>query len=138
MRRAAVLPHSFPEPISTPNITPLIDVMLVLLIVFIISLPPATNQVPLNLPSNGPAPQQLQVRHLLELGRGGQVVLDGAALSDAALAARAATLAADRGALLVMRTDPAARYERFDQVLAVVKHAGITRLGFDGNDRMTW
>ncbi len=38
--------------------------------------------------------------------------------------------------LLVMRTDPEARYDRFDQVLAEVKRAGITRLGFAGNEAM--
>ncbi len=35
-----------------------------------------------------------------------------------------------------MKTDPEARYERFDQVLAEAKRAGITRLGFAGNEAM--
>ena len=41
-------------------------------------------------------------------------------------------LRADTAALLVMRTDPEARYDRFDHVLAEVKRAGIRRLGFAG------
>ncbi len=50
--------------------------------------------------------------------------------------ARFKALRADPAALLVMRTDPEARYDRFDQVLAEVKRAGITRLGFAGNEAM--
>ena len=37
-----------------------------------------------------------------------------------------------------MRTDPEARYERLDQVLAVVKRAGVTRLGFERKRGMGW
>lgn len=40
----------------------------------------------------------------------------------------------DERATLVMRTDPQARYERFLQVLAVVKRAGVTWLGFEGDE----
>jgi biopolymer transport protein ExbD len=39
-------------------------------------------------------------------------------------------------AVLTLRTDPEARYERFDQTLAIVKRAGVTRLGFEGNEAM--
>jgi hypothetical protein len=50
--------------------------------------------------------------------------------------ARFRALRTDPAALLVMRTDPEARYDRFDQVLAEVKRAGTTRLGFAGNEAM--
>jgi len=39
----------------------------------------------------------------------------------------------DAAAVLHMNTDPEARYDRFDSVLAVVKRAGVDRLGFIGN-----
>jgi biopolymer transport protein ExbD len=64
------------------------------------------------------------------------VTPDGVALADAAIPARFKALDADRTALLVMRTDPETRYARFDQVLVEVKRAGITRLGFAGNEAM--
>ena len=47
-----------------------------------------------------------------------------------------AAINADPKAVLVMHTDPTTRYERFDQVLAVVKRAGVTRLGFHGNEAL--
>ncbi|WP_260480814.1 hypothetical protein [Sphingomonas sp. J315] len=37
---------------------------------------------------------------------------------------------------MLIKTDEAARYERFDAILAVIKHAGVTKLGFVGHERM--
>ena len=64
------------------------------------------------------------------IGRGG-VTLDGV---DLRMPTRVEALDADAKALLVMHTDPEVRYACFDQVLADVKRAGITRLGFARND----
>ncbi|MBM6576461.1 biopolymer transporter ExbD [Microvirga sp. SRT01] len=123
------------EPISGLNITPLIDVMLVLLVMMIMILPTTLHKVTIDLPAPGGTTEP-RIEHRLDLSRSGVAVLDGVATSDTALPARLAVLKADPKALLVMNTDPEARYERFDQVLAVVKRAGITRLGFVGNERM--
>jgi biopolymer transport protein ExbD len=120
-------------PIADLNITPLIDVMLVLLVVFLMSLPALTHEVPLDLPQPNPDPAKPLAMHRLELTRSGALRLDGAAVDDATLTARLAPIATDPQSSLVMRTDPEARYERFDQTLATVKRAGITRLGFEGN-----
>ncbi|WP_419809861.1 ExbD/TolR family protein [Sphingomonas sp.] len=119
------------RPIADLNMTPLIDVLLVLIVMFILLVPTITNEVPITLP--GPSGRVLPVTtHRLAVSRAGAVTLDGAAMSDAALAARLAPVGRDEQATLVMATDPAARYERFVQVLAVVKRAGVTRLGFEG------
>lgn len=135
-RPAFAADHS--EPIATLNITPLIDVMLVLLVMFILVLPALTHEVPLDLPQPAPDVHLPVTTHRLVLSRDGGAALDGVALADLALATRLGVLSHDRQAVLTMRTDPDARYERFDQVLAVVKRAGVTRLGFEGKPDMAW
>jgi biopolymer transport protein ExbD len=129
MARTARIPE--PVPFSGINVTPFIDVMLVLLIVMILSIPTMTHKVPIDLPVGGdPA---LEVPHKLAIDRGGALYWDGKPIGDAALPGALAGLKADPQGVLHMQTDPEARYERFDSVLAVVKRAGIERLGFVGN-----
>ena len=123
-----------PRPFGTMNITPLIDVMLVLLIIFILAIPAATHKVPVDLPSRGGAAAELE-RHRMFVGANGAVTIDGEAVPDAALPARLATIAARDHAVLELETAPEARYERFDALLAAIRTAGITRLGFVGNER---
>lgn len=111
------------RPIADLNMAPLIDVLLVLIVMFILAVPPMLNEVPITLPAPG-GPTLPVTAHRLAIARGGAVTLDGVAVSDTALGARLAPLARDERVTLVMRTDPQARYERFVQVLAVVKRAG--------------
>ncbi len=119
------------EPFSTMNTTPLIDVMLVLLVMVLITIPMALNKVPLDLP--GPGPAEAVVTHRLVVDATGAVTLDGAVLGEAALSARLRRIATV-GDVVTMRTDPAVRYERFVAALAVVKRAGVRRLGFERSE----
>ena len=68
-RRAFAYPRARePEPLAAINITPLIDVMLVLLIMTIPSIPAMTDKVPIDLPRQGPAvPLDKQVAHVIDL-----------------------------------------------------------------------
>lgn len=120
-----------PEPMAAINITPLIDVLLVLLIMLIITLPIVTHKVPLDLPQPG-APPVNAPQHRLDLGSDGTVRIDGVGVSDAALPARLHTIAR-RGDALVVAAAGDARYARFDSLLATIKRAGITKLGFADN-----
>lgn len=124
-----------PEMIGAINVTPFIDVMLVLLIVMILSMPVMTHKVAVDLPS-GAGPALEQTTHLLSIDRQGALFWDGAAISDAALPAMLERLQGD-DAVLHLQTDPQARYERFDSILAVVKRANIGKLGFVGNEPLT-
>ena len=74
--------------------------------------------------------------HRLAIAASGALTLDGTVTDETALPARLAPLVADRQALLTVDADPDARYETFDRVLATIKRAGITRLGFARNDRL--
>jgi biopolymer transport protein ExbD len=134
MRRRPAFAIPASQPISEINITPLIDVMLVLLIMFIITIPMATHSVKIDLPREGEPLTPPRV-FTLALDSAGRVSWDGAPLAESALPARLAAVKADRDAVLQVRTDGEARYEDFDRVLAMVKGAGIVRLGFVDNQR---
>jgi biopolymer transport protein ExbD len=121
------------EPISGINTTPLIDVMLVLLIMFIITIPMRNDEVPMTLPQPGPVAVGSQMPHLLAIARNGAVTLDGVAVDASALRDRLSSLRNDPRNEIQIKTDPATRYEVVVDTLAVVKRAGITRLGFVGN-----
>ena len=125
-----------PQMFAEMNTTPLIDVMLVLLVMVIITIPIMNHEVPVDLPGPVPGPIELRVTHRLEIAAGGGVSLDGVAIADAALPARLAALHADPNAELTVRTDEGARYNRFAQTLATIRRAGITRLGFVGHQAM--
>lgn len=119
---------------STLNTTPLIDVMLVLLIMLIVTIPSLTHKVPVDLPQgDGTAPPGQP--HQLDITADGTLLWDGARISDAQLPALL-TAGASSDTPLLLKTDAAARYERFDTILAQVKRAGISKLAFVGHERM--
>ena len=124
------------EPGPMMNTTPLIDLMLVLLVMFIVSIPIATHKVPLDDPNGPPPPSAPAPAHRLTLDAGGQAQWDGRPVDDAQLRRRLAALAADPAdPELHLVVDGATRYERVDHVLAEILRAGITRTGFIGNER---
>ena len=136
VRRPPPVPAEEAEPISVINTTPLIDLMLVLLIMFILSVPVATHKLPLDLPGEGPPPPERPAFHRLGLDSAGRYHWNGQAIADSGLAPRLAALAADPAEPeLQIAADAETRYERVDQTLAAVRRAGITRLGFVGNER---
>ena len=136
-RRRTALATVAEEPFSTVNTTPLIDVLLVLLIMFIITIPVMTHSVKVDLPKGPPpiVPVAAEI-HRLALDPAGRLSWDGAPIVEAELPARlAAFRAAGPDAVLHFRAEAETRYEDFDRVLAEVKRAGVDRLGFVGNDR---
>lgn len=136
MRRRQVPSFAVPAYVPPPvmNTTPLIDVMLVLLIMFIVTIPIASHKVPLDLPQGPPpAVAKKPAVHRLELDAAGALGWDGRAIAQAELPALLAAMQADPNAELHLRADGETPYERFDQVLATVKRAGVTKLGMIGN-----
>ena len=136
-RPAIPVPAADFQPIATLNTTPLIDVMLVLLIMFIITIPLQTHKVKIDLPQ-GPVteiPKEPET-HRLGMDAASRLSWDGEPVSEAALKERLVSFRArDPEGHLLFQVDAEARYEDFDRVLADVKRARIERLGFVGNDR---
>ena len=124
-----------PQPMMEMNTTPLIDVLLVLLIMFIITIPSQTDAVKIDLPG---APQRIErnpVTNLLTIDADGTARWNGAAASDRDLLATLnATQAMEPRPELHLQPNAQARYERVDAVLALTKRANVTAMGFVGNE----
>lgn len=135
MPKAAVFRH--PEPMSAINVTPFIDVLLVLLIMLIITVPMVSHKVPIDLPSGPRTVEQKAEPYQLAIDAAGSLYWDGRRIADAELPGLlAGMLQSNPEASLTLNTNAETRYERFDSVLATVKRANVTRLGFVGNEHM--
>jgi biopolymer transport protein ExbD len=122
------------SPIGEINTTPLIDVMLVLLIMFIITIPLATHGVKMDLPTGVGDPGPEPTVHKLVMNQAGTLALDGTPVAESDLRGRLRGIEdANALAQFHFQVDGTARYEDFDRVLAEVKKAGIQNLGFVGN-----
>ncbi|MDQ2878710.1 MAG: biopolymer transporter ExbD [Pseudomonadota bacterium] len=124
-------------PMMEMNTTPLIDVMLVLLIMFIITIPPQTHAVKVDLPISSNAPQKIidPVKNEVVIDPAGTVLWNASPISLVTLQAYLEqTKTLDPEPELHFRPDPAAKYEMVDKTLAVIKRSGITKLGFVGNE----
>lgn len=126
------------EPMMEMNTTPLIDVLLVLIIMFIITLPIQTHAVKVDLPQNDPR-NQLVVnadKNKISIDPAGIVAFNGQAVDDATLKQLLVqTTTLDPEPELHFQPDPTARYEVVDRILAVVKDSKVTKLGFIGNEQ---
>ena len=127
------------EPMMDINTTPLIDVMLVLLIMFIITIPVQTHAVKLDLPQNQqnqPPPPILPVKNVVSVDRVGNILWNGAPINLVVLRQYLdQTQTMNPIPELHLRPDPNSRYEVVDQVLAVTKHANISKMGFVNNEQ---
>ena len=126
------------EPMMDINTTPLIDVMLVLLIMFIITLPPQTHAVKLDLPVNTPNPPQDQidpVKNNITTDAAGQIFWNGTPTNLIQLRQYIdLTKNVNPEPELHLQPDPNTRYEVIDGVLATVKKAQAEKFGFVGNE----
>ncbi|MBW8842215.1 MAG: biopolymer transporter ExbD [Sphingomonadales bacterium] len=126
-------------PMMDMNMTPLIDVLLVLLIMFIITIPVQTHAVKVDLPvnqANNPPPVDAQKNKII-IDANDNVTWNGTPVtSDEQLDQYLqATLQIQPEPELHFQPLPDARYEKVDKVLAVIKRSGISKLGFIGNEQ---
>jgi biopolymer transport protein ExbD len=135
---AGAVSASETEPMMEINTTPLIDVMLVLLIMFIITIPIQTHAVKLDLPVNSDqnTPPPLDpVKNKIVVSPAGQVFWNGEVVDLVRLRQYLdITQTMNPIPELHLQPDPSARYELVDQVLAVTKQAAVEKMGFVGNE----
>ena len=119
-------------PMSDINMTPLIDVMLVLVVIFIITAPLLASSIRLDLPRTDAATANEAPKFvLLVVNRAGQAFLDDRPVTPDELARRLTRIAAQNpDTELQLRADQALPYGRVVEVMGVAQKAGFSRIGF--------
>lgn len=128
------------EPMMDMNMTPLIDVLLVLLIMFIITIPVATHAVNIDLPSPDPNPppedQIDPIKNKIVLTQQGAILWNGDQITDNELVRNLQqTLTYSVEPELQFEPEANASYEIAAQVLNIIKSSNVTKFGFVGNER---
>jgi biopolymer transport protein ExbD len=125
------------EPMLDMNVVPLIDVLLVLLIMFIITIPVQSHAVKLDLPqdSQAPPPPIEPTKNKVVVTAAGQILWNGAPVNQEQLR-QYLELSQQMNPIpeLHLQPEPDARYELVDEVLAVTKRAHVEKMGFVGNE----
>ena len=124
--------HDDDEVMTEINMTPLIDVMLVLLIVFILAVPAIHSAVPLTLPRASSAATQQPAEHVrLDIDAQGRTYWNGKAVEEDALKAQAQQAATlDPQPVVRLSGDRAVAYERVLQTLSTLQGSGLTKVNF--------
>jgi biopolymer transport protein TolR len=119
------------ETISQINVTPLVDVMLVLLIIFMVTAPILQQGVTVDLPKVAAGPLSGQEEQLVvNIGKTGQIFLNDTAMTPEQLGAKLKAIAAARpDRQLYVRADQAVPYGQVMRVMGTVHEAGLVRVG---------
>ena len=120
-------------PISEINVTPMVDVMLVLLIIFMVTAPLLVAGVPVDLPESRAAALDQQAAPVqISLDDQGNIFIDDQPVSAAALPAQLATIAAlpepPEGRRIYLRADKSLDYGQVMQVMGELNRAGLNRV----------
>lgn len=120
------------EVMSEINMTPLVDVMLVLLIIFIITIPVINHAVKIDLPRATNQPNDTKPQNInVSVDAQGKVFWNQQEVDAAALEQRIAEAAQQQPQPeLHLRADREVRYERVAEVMAAAQHGGLGKIGF--------
>ncbi len=119
-------------PMADINVTPMVDVMLVLLVIFIITAPLFTHAIKLDLPGaqSQAAPEKPETI-TLAINAEGKLFWNNAAITQPELGSRFATAALKKPQPdLQLRADKSTRYEVIAQVMSAAQTNGLTKIGF--------
>ena len=126
------------EPIMDINTTPLIDVMLVLLVMLIITIPIQLHSVNLNLPTGNPPPPLVKPEVLkIDIDARGVIYFNGEVIPDRATVEEKFKAYAAQGVQpeLHLRPDKAAKYDTVAMVMASAQKLGLTKIGIVGSEQ---
>ena len=127
------------EPMMDMNMTPLIDVLLVLLIMFIITIPVATHAINIDLPSptnNPDTPDVDPIKNKIVLTPTGEILWNAEPISQGELVGnlqQSLTFAVEPE--LQFEPEANASYDLSAKVLNIIKASGVTKFGFVGNEK---
>ena len=123
-------------PIADMNTTPLVDVMLVLLILFIITLPVMTNNTSLHIGAGPPGTPREAITLAIDFD--GTILWNGTVVEDLAQLERYFVVEAGKARQpeLHVQPDRRAKYDTVAQVLAIAQRSGKQRIGFAGQERL--
>jgi biopolymer transport protein ExbD len=127
-----------PEVMIDINTTPLIDVMLVLLVMLIITLPIQLHSVNLNMPTGNPPPPKVLPEILkVDIDAAGTVYLNGEPVPDRATLEEKFSAAAAQAVQpeVHLRPDKAAKYDGVAGVMASAQRLGLTKIGIIGSEQ---
>lgn len=119
-------------PTAEINMTPLVDVMLVLLIIFIITIPVINHSVNLELPRASAQPSKAKPETVnLSIDAQGKLFWNNKPLAEADLPAQVAAAAQqDPQPAVHLRAARTTQYEKVAQVMAAAQNGGLTKIGF--------
>ena len=126
------------SPMMEMNMTPLIDVLLVLLIVFIMSIPVATHAVAIDLPAPSPPTDEIidPIKNKIVLTPANEILWNGEAITQGQLVGNLQqTLTFATEPELQFEPEPQASYDISAKVLNIIKVSGVTKFGFVGNEK---
>jgi biopolymer transport protein ExbD len=126
-----------PRPMGEMNVTPFIDVLLVLLIMLILAIPAPVHVTPVDLPSDKPPPTlPILKQNTIAIDAADRLSWNGAAVNVSELRAQiAAASAMERQPLLRFAPDALASYDTASRTIALIKDEGAESFAFIGNEK---